>query len=289
MSPRLAEVEAHDDTVDALERGGGDGPGAGGPAGDGAAAAGAVRVESGGWSPSTAGSAPSWSGLREAEAGLPEAARVAGQRSGRGSPGARPGADEADAVERYAERVREWAEANHGAADPGPFPAPEREDYQELYRTARQHVHAHPPPPRRLRKHWRRQLWVARACLEREGGRAAVSTTFTVAIRCTSAAARTASASAWTRQTPRVTSRGSPCGGRSRTGTAPTGRGKTRDVCPACGELNEEACDRPPEAAGLALPAPPRQAGHLAPHAALLLPAPRLPGTPGPGRPPGRR
>lgn len=74
----------------------------------------------------------------------------------------------------YALRVREWARADHagvlGEAPPGPFPTPEVEDYQEMYRCARAHLHAQPPPPRRLREHWQRQLWIARAGLEREGG-----------------------------------------------------------------------------------------------------------------------
>lgn len=73
-------------------------------------------------------------------------------------------------MEGYAARVRGWAEANHSAADPGPFPSPGVADYQELYRRARQELRTAPPPRRRLRKHRQRRLWVARACLKREGG-----------------------------------------------------------------------------------------------------------------------
>jgi hypothetical protein len=74
---------------------------------------------------------------------------------------------------RYGARVREWAAANHaavrGGAPPAPFPTPEREDYEGLYRVAREVLLAEPRLPKAERKHWRRQLWVARACLERNG------------------------------------------------------------------------------------------------------------------------
>ena len=40
-----------------------------------------------------------------------------------------------------------------------------------MYREAREWLRVHPTLPKAERKHWQRQLWVARACLERDGGR----------------------------------------------------------------------------------------------------------------------
>lgn len=67
------------------------------------------------------------------------------------------------------EAVTDWKTEGDGRAWRGvilpPTPPPDRGFYEDLYREALGHLHSGEPLTKNLRKHWRKQLVTARACL----------------------------------------------------------------------------------------------------------------------------